>query len=150
VAKPTSIRQTLINDFVTRLDEINGGTDYNHTLTVTKRGRPLAKVDTAECPWVWVGCTKSKAEARLSMTDDETHTVFMLIYVRPDEARWAGKGASELAEQVIADIIKKLDLDPSHGDLCSAREREIDATHSTEDDWSVVLLTDTHTVRREF
>lgn len=148
---PTLYRLDILEDIRDTLKAMAAGVDYRHEFrTVTSKARPVDAVPASECPFAMVVGGDGTQEKQLSRVSHDTVQVTVQIYVKPDESRFPGKTSPDLAEELRADVMKALDVDPSRGGCAIFQSRDEDMTHSLEAGFSVLVILDTYQFRRNF
>ncbi len=151
MALPILYRLDILEDVRTTLKAMAAGTDFRHEFrTVTSRTQPVDAVPYSECPFVMVVGGEGTQEKQLSRRSHDTVQVTVQAYVKQDESRFPGKTTPDLAEELRADIMKAMDVDPSRGGCAIFQSREEDMTHSLEAGFSSIVILDTYEFRRNF
>ena len=149
---PSTPRLTVYNSIISTLRGVSAGAEYALGVTkVTTRSTPVEAVKTTDWPmWVVLGGAGSESPKGASRRNASLVSVTCLGYVGADPARWPGKESADLAELMLADATKALNLDPTRGDatgsIWAPEEdfRDLDMVHDPEGRFSVVFLTDTY------
>jgi hypothetical protein len=138
-------RQLIIDDFIDRFEAMQTGVegvDRNYNLvTVCQDLKLVEQVDASKCPWVSVIGSDGTGTPQLGNSEQDTMDVIVLVYVKPDAARFPSQTAPQLLEAVMCDLEAAFNADPSCGGRVfrSTINREVD--HDMEGRYSLAALT---------
>lgn len=109
MAVPTSARMTIAAWVVTKLNAINGGTNYNHTVSGCSRAmKVIDQITPDQCPWVGVFATESVGRMAPGGWYESDVTISVFLLMKPSTGRFGSDSADVLAEELLADALKAI------------------------------------------
>ena len=151
MALPTLWRNDIIENIKTTLEAMVAGTNYRHAFeTVTSKASPVDAVPVSQCPHVMVVGGSGTEEKQLSRKSKDSVVITLQAYIKPDETRWPDVPSSTLAEELVEDMRKAIDVDPSRGGCAIFLGRDMDVSHDIDGKFSVIVFLETYEYRRTF